>query len=145
MRWMSRSWKKLLLGMVGAMSLFPAPALAQDASGKFTLPREVRWGTVTLPAGAYSYSVEHRAGETILLRSSSGGPSVIVMASSISTVDSPGTSRLVLQQSGSQWFVASMLLSGDGEELHFSPPSKRTVVAQDASQHPAKLAALSHP
>jgi hypothetical protein len=145
MRWMSRSWKKLMLVMVSAMSLFPHPALAQDASGKFTLPREVRWGIVTLPAGTYSYSIEHRAGETILLRGSSGGPSVIVMASSISTVDAPETSRLVLQRQGSEWYVASMVLSGDGEELHFTPPSKKAEVAQDAKLHPAKLAALSHP
>jgi hypothetical protein len=145
MRWMSRSWKKLMLVAVSGMSLFPAPLLAQDASGKFTLPREVRWGAVTLPAGPYSYSVERHTAETVLLRSSTGGPSVIVMASSVSTVDAPETSRLVLQQQGGEWFVAAMVLSGDGEELHFTPPPNRTEAAQDAHLHPAKLAVLSNP
>jgi hypothetical protein len=69
MRQIQRSWKKLLLAGVSALSLFPAPALAQDAGGKFVLPHEVQWGGVSLPPGEYSYSVEHRAGATVLLRS----------------------------------------------------------------------------
>lgn len=145
MRWMNRSWKKLLLAAASALSLFPAPALAQDASGKFVLPREVQWGGISLPPGKYSYSVEHRAGETVLLRSEDGKHSLIVMASTISIVDPPAISQLLLRNEGGDWFVASMVLSIDGEELHFAPPTKRTAVAQDANLHPAKLAALSHP
>jgi hypothetical protein len=145
MRWMNRSWKKLLLAGLSALSLFPAPALAQDASGKFVLPREVHWGGVSLPPGEYSYSIEHRAGETVLLRSADGKHSLIVMPSTTSLVDPPATSQLLLRSEGGEWFVASMVLSIDGEELHFATPTKRITVAQDANLHHAKLAALSHP
>lgn len=62
MRWMNRSWKNFLLAAVTAMSLFPAPALAQDASGKFVLPREVQWGGVSLPPGEYgTVNLAHRS------------------------------------------------------------------------------------
>lgn len=143
MRLKSNSWRKLLLAAVSALSVFPAPAVDQ-ASGEFTLPWEVRWGTVALPAGSYTCLVDHGAGETVILRSSTGR-SVIVMASSMSTVDPPENSRIVLQHQGREWFVTSMVLGGDGQELHFTPASKRTEVAQDANLHPAKLAALSQP
>ena len=145
MRQIQRSWKKLLLAGVSALSLFPAPALAQDAGGKFVLPHEVQWGGVSLPPGEYSYSIEHRAGETVLLRSADGKHNLIVMPSTTSLVDPPATSQLLLRSEGGEWFVASMVLSIDGEELHFATPTKRITVAQDANLHPAKLAALSHP
>jgi hypothetical protein len=145
MRFMNGSLKKFLFLAVTGMSLFPAPVLAQDASGKFTLTKEVRWGTVMLPPGDYSYSVEHHAAETVLLRSSTARPSAIVMAASVSTVDPPGASRLVLQQQGGEWFVSSMVLGRLGEELHFTPPSKNTGVTQDANLHHARLSALSNP
>jgi hypothetical protein len=145
MRFMNGSLKKLAFLVVTAMSLFPAPVLAQDASGKFTLTKEVRWGTVMLAPGTYSYSVEHHAAETVLLRSSTARPSAIVMAASVSTVDPPGASRIVLQLQGCEWFVSSMVLGAVGEELHFTPPSKDTGVTQDENPHHAKVAALSNP
>jgi hypothetical protein len=145
MRQLHRSWKKLLLAGVSALSLFPAPALAQDASGKFVLPHEVQWGGVSLPPGEYSYSIEHRAGEIVLLRSASGKHSVIGMASTISTVDAPEKTQLLLRNEAGQWFVSAMVFSMDGEELQFAPPTKRAEVAQDTKLHPARLAALSNP
>ena len=145
MRPIHRSWKKLLLAGVSALSLFQVPALAQDASGKFVLPHEVQWGGVSLPAGEYSYSVQHRAGETVLLRSANGKHNLIVMASTVSTVDAPEKTQLLLRNEAGQWFVSAMVVSVDGEELHFPPPPRRAEVAQDAKLHPAKLAALSHP
>jgi hypothetical protein len=144
MRFMS-SLKNLVFLAVTTMSLLPAPAVAQDASGTFTLTKQVRWGTVLLPPGDYSYSVEHRAAETVLLRSSTGGPSGIVMAASVSRVDPPGASRLVLQNQGGEWFVRSMVLRGIGEELHFTSPSRATEAAQDANLRHVRLASLSNP
>lgn len=143
MRWMNLSWKKLLLTGVSVLSLFPAAAMAQDSSGKFVLPRQVRWSGVSLPAGEYSYSVEHHAGDTVLLRSANGKLGVIVMASVITMVNPPERSSLQLQSQDGEWFVASMVLSSAGEELHFATPPRRTEVAQDAKLHPA--AAVSQP
>ena len=141
MRYTSGSWKKFLFLTLTGFSLLPSAAMAEDARGKFTLAREVRWGSAKLPAGDYSYSVEHHAAGTVVLRSLNGGPGAIVLASSSSIVDSTTAPRLVLTQRGEEWVVTSMIFGGDGEELYFTPPAQ-TVVPQEAKR-PAKVAEVS--
>ncbi len=141
MRGIRNSWKKLLLLSVSGLGLLPGLAVAQDARGKFTLPRQVRWGTVTLAAGQYSYSVAH--GETVILHNSTGG-GAIVMVSTVSMTDPSQASRILLQNEGAEWFVSSMVLGANGEELHFLSPPRRSQLAQDAESR-AKLASLSKP
>jgi hypothetical protein len=121
MRYTSGSWKKFLLAAVSALSLLPSVAVAQDAKGKFTLAREVRWGTAVLPAGEYSYTIERHAAGTVMLHALSGGPSAIVLPNSSSIVGANSASRLTLTQYGGGWFVTSMTLGGDGEVLYFTP------------------------
>jgi hypothetical protein len=137
------SWKKLLLMAVTGLSILPAPAVAQSASGKFTLARQVRWGNVVLPPGDYSCSVEHRSAETVLLHNLTNRTGAIVMAASVSAVDNPIASHLVLEQTGNEWFVRSLVLSGAGEILYFNPPATRTEAAQVARLGPQK--AVSNP
>jgi hypothetical protein len=139
----NRSWKTFLLLAAGALSLLPTSAIAQDAGGKFVLPREVHWGTVTLAAGPYSYSVGLGPSQTVFLRKASGS-GVIVMATTVSMADPLATPRIVLQQQNGEWFVTSMTLGGSGEDLHFSLPSKRSEIARTAESR-AKLASLSKP
>ena len=66
MGYTSGSWKKFLFLTLTGFSLLPSAAMAEDARGKFTLAREVRWGSAKLPAGDYSYSVEHHAAGTVV-------------------------------------------------------------------------------
>ena len=143
MKGIRNSWRKLLLLAVSGLSLLPAPAMAQDARGKFTLPRQVRWGAVTLPAGQYSYSVTRGVSETVILHNSTGG-GAIVMASTVSMADSSQAPRILLHNEGAEWFVSSMVLGTDGEELHFSAPSRGSQAVQGAESR-AKLASLSKP
>lgn len=143
MRGITNSWKQLLLLAVSGLSFLPGAAVAQDARGKFTLPRQVRWGMVTLPAGKYSYSVARGVSETVILHNSTG-EGAIVMASTVSIADPSQAPRILLQNEGAEWFVSSMVLGADGEELHFLSPPRRSQVAQDAESH-AKLASLSKP
>ena len=143
MQSMGGSLRKFLLLATGALGVLPMSAIAQDAGGKFVLPREVHWGMVTLAPGAYRYSVGRGSAETVILTSASGS-GVIVMATTISTVDSSVPPRIVLQQQKGEWFVASMTLGSLGEELHFSLPLKRSEVAQVSETH-ARLASLAKP
>jgi hypothetical protein len=145
MRCRNISWRKLLLMAVTGLSVLPAPAVAQSASGKFTLVREVRWGNVSLPPGDYSCSVEHRSAETVLLHDLTNRSGAIVMASSVSTVDNPTESQLVLEQKGNEWFVRSLVLSGTGEVLYFNPPATRTETGQLARLGPRKTSTVSNP
>lgn len=135
-------WKHALLVAITALSLLPASAIAQDASGKFTLSRQVRWGMVTLPPGDYTYSIEYGSADTVFLRNAAGS-AMIVLVASVSTAD-PDADRLILQNRGGEWFVSSLMLTGPGEELHFNVP-KATLVAQDAPSRRTRLAGLSKP
>jgi len=115
--------------------------MAQVAKGKFTLAKEVRWGRAVIPAGKYSYSVERHAVGTVMLHCLGGGPSAIVLSTSSSIVDTSAPPRLLLTRHGRDWFVTSMILGGDGEELHFTPHITATPL-QDKTA-PAKVAVIS--
>jgi hypothetical protein len=145
MRCRNISWRKLLLMAVTGLSILPAPAVAQSASGKFTLVREVRWENVLLPPGNYSCSVEHRSAETVLLHNLTNRTGAIVMATSVSTVDNPTKSQLVLEQKGNQWFVRSLVLSGTGDVLYFNPPATRPETERVARLGPQKTSTVSNP
>ena len=121
MRYASGSQKKFLLFVASLMSLLPSAVVAQNARGKFTLAKQVRWGTAVLPAGEYSYKVERHAAGAVMLRNLNGGPSAIVLSTSSSIADPGAAPRLLLTQHGQDWFVTSMILGGDGEQLHFAP------------------------
>lgn len=136
--------RKLFLAAATALSLLPAPAMAQSPSGKFTLVREVRWGNVVLRPGDYNYSVEHHSAETVLLRNMTNGTGAIVMAASISEIDSP-KSQLVLERNGNDWFVRSLALSGTGEVLYFNPPTVRVDTGQVAGLGQQRGSAISNP
>ena len=141
MRYTSGSWKKFLFITLTSLSLLPSTALAEDARGKFTLAREVRWGMAVLPAGDYSYTVEHHAAGTVVLRSLSGGPSALVLASSSSLAASTVAPRLMLVQRGHDWYVTSMIVEGGGEELYFTPLV--TAAHLQEGRRPAKVAEVS--
>jgi len=141
MRYTSGSWKKFLFVALNVLSLLPTAVMAEDARGKFTLAKEVRWGSAVLPAGDYSYSVTHHATGTVVLRSLNGGPNAIVLASSSSIVDSSAAPRLILTQRGEGWVVTSMIVGGEGEELYFTP-SLPAAIPQEAKL-PAKVAEVS--
>jgi hypothetical protein len=66
------------------------------------------------------------------------------MANNISTMDPSDSPKILLQQQGGEWFVVSMQLGGEGEELHFAPPPKRSEIARDTESR-TKLASISKP
>jgi hypothetical protein len=137
------SLSKLLFAAATMLSLSSAPAAAQQGSGKFTLAKDVRWGGAVLPAGEYSYSLEHKTGQLLFVRSTNGGASAIVLVKSTSLVNDHQRDQIVLQRSGDDWFVSSMVITSLGQELSFSSPSTHTEPAKNGAS-PAKVAALSN-
>jgi hypothetical protein len=118
--------------------------MTQDASGKFTLAREVRWGTAVLPAGEYTYWLEHPAGQVLFVRNTNGKMGAIVLVKSASLVNDSEHNRIVLQRAGDDWFVSSMVITRLGQELSFGAPTARTEAAKNGNT-PAKVVALSNP
>jgi hypothetical protein len=145
MRFFANStFNKWLFAAISVLALFPASAVASAASGKFTLTREVHWGNVVLPAGDYTYSLEHRGSPVLLLRAASGAPGFIVMARTIDSVATESDS-LVLQRHGDEWFVSEMVVGSVGEQLSFSTPAVHTETARKTRPGADKLASLSKP
>ena len=133
---------KAALAALTFASLLADSALAEDAAGKFVLAHPVRWGSANLAPGEYTYKVEHKAQELLLIRAASGAPGFMVLCTSVSSVTPGAPNSLKLERMGDEWFVSSMSLPELDEELHFQPPS-RTEVTRAASA--SKMASLSHP
>jgi len=55
---MSTVLRLLLMGVLVA-GFNAKPTSAQVFQGKFTLPSAIRWGQATLPAGDYSFTLDH--------------------------------------------------------------------------------------
>ena len=140
----SSSIAKLLFALVTVLGVASVPAMAQDASGKFRLGKEVRWGTAVLPAGEYTYWLEHPAGQVLFVRNTNGKMGAIVLVKSASFVNDSEHNRIVLQRAGDDWFVSSMVVTILGQELSFGAPTVRTEAAKNGNI-PAKVAALTHP
>ena len=102
------------------------PALAQESKGAFTIPREVHWGGLVLPAGTYEYSVEHHAAEVLLLRPKAGGNGSFLLASAVSRPDQFMPSQLTIERRGADWYVTSMVVGDFGEVLQFRAPAEPT-------------------
>jgi hypothetical protein len=135
---------RLFLAVTTLLSLSAISARGQEASGKFTLAKEVRWGGAVLPAGDYTYLLEHPTGQVLFVHNTNGQTSAIVLVKSASLVNSGARDRIVLQRSGDDWFVRSMIITSLGQELSFGAPSTRTETAKNKSGA-AKVAALSTP
>lgn len=135
---------RLLFAAVIALVVSSIPAAAQQASGKFTLSKDVRWGSAVLPAGEYTYALQHETGQLLFLRSANGETGAIVLVKSATLVSDLEHDRIVLQRSGDDWFVSSMVISEIGQTLSFGSPGARSEAAKNGAV-PAKVAALSIP
>ncbi len=132
------SVSKMLFAVLAVLTLSTIPAVAQEASGKFTLAKEVRWGSAVLPAGEYTYALEHQTGQVLFVRNTNGRANAIVLVKSASLVNEGERDRLVLQRNGDDWFVSSMVITNLGQVLSFGAPSTHSEPAN-------KVAALSTP
>jgi hypothetical protein len=119
----------LALAVVASSAL---PALAQESKGEFTIPREVHWGTLVLPAGSYAYSVEHHASEVLLLRPKAGGTGHFLLANAVSRSDEPMPNELTIERRGTGWYVTSIVVNDFGETLLFRAPAIEAVADSGA-------------
>jgi len=137
----SFSFVGALLLLLGALSFSPILAGAESsAAGRFTLPVEARWGTVTLPAGDYQYSVEYRGASTIVfVRGTAGEPCAMFLAHSIEPNNGAGKSDLVLTRKGDTMFVTSLHVKELGLTLDYTIPAvAMETVAARMSQPPVR-------
>ncbi len=130
MRSLAKVFTRFAVLTVLACSLLSGFALAESASGQFTLPGETHWSTVTLPAGDYRYSVQLSGPMTVVLvRSTSGRPAAMFATSSVSELSSSDVDRLVLDHVGGQRYVKSFHLKQLGVVLNYKAAGEEGGVA----------------
>jgi hypothetical protein len=110
---------------LSALSFAPSLASAQDEGGAFTLPHEVCWQNVVVPAGNYRFSVQPRGpAELLTLTKTTGKPaSFMLFANEVENVNGSETARLVIQSKFGKSYVSAMDLPQFEVTLHFAAPA----------------------
>jgi hypothetical protein len=110
---------------LSACTFMPSPAHAQDDGGTFTLPHEVRWQNVIVPAGDYRFSLQPMGpSEMLKLSKISGAPaSFMILVNDTSVADVSKTASLVIDSKMGQSYVSAMNLPQFEVALHFATPA----------------------
>jgi hypothetical protein len=107
-------------------------ANAQQAShGKFNLPVESQWGRALLPAGEYSFTLDHARPDGMFIVHGNGTSFIIPVMRGISTGKTSRDSSLLLVTAGSTPTIRSVYLGHLGMTAYFpAQRSKQSIVAQ---------------
>jgi len=118
-----------LLFVASAIALAPQVAMALgDEVGKFTLPVEVHWGEVVLPAGAYSISADTRNSTTMMCVHKQGSPGASYFIPAVEQETIPASfqkTQLVLGEKDGTVYVKDLQLGGEGLQLHYATPKSK--------------------
>lgn len=137
--------KKHLVFSVLLLLITTLHVAAQDASGKFTLTHEARWGTAVLPAGSYSATVHSGPVPYVLVSSlDRNAVSIMAVANYIESA-SCKTSSLQLEQNEGKWDVRSLCLESSlaaffGKAAFFANRTERAINQRPAAAQVASLA-----
>jgi hypothetical protein len=118
--------------VLSALNLAPGLASAQDESGRFTLPHEVRWQNAMVPAGDYSFTLQSVGpSEMLRLRKLSGAPaSFMLMVNDTEVGTDSDTARIRLASKSGVSYVSTMNLPQSDVALHFAAPRVEKEIAQ---------------
>ena len=109
--------------VLGALVLFllAGMASAQTVRGKFALPAEVRWGTVTLQPGEYTFIKEGAHGGDMLQVIKGGRIVALVIPQAHNPLDG-GPSALVIESNANGKTVTEMRLPDALAVFYYAPP-----------------------
>lgn len=108
------------------------PVFAQEASGKFTVSHETRWGSAVLPAGNYFVSVHSGPVPYVVVTSEKNAGSIMAMAQYVTSGDCK-TSGLELEQADGSWNVRSLCFQSQTAVYFGKPKSTNMVTAKAAT------------
>jgi hypothetical protein len=108
-------------------------ASAQDAwKGTFTLPFEARWGQIVLPAGEYSFTLDHAlVGSIVTIQAETGQTLGFVQTQGIYDRQTFDRSELILVRSGGNYTIRALRLAELGLTLEYSvPKTEKQLITQ---------------
>jgi hypothetical protein len=133
---------RAVLFMMCAVAALSTLGNAETVRGTFKLPVQAQWVTMLLEPGDYEFSVDTRAGGSIVMvRSLDSRWSGIAMSESSGYEAKPG-SGLRLSKSEGVTYVKALYLGDLGVELHFGTP-KMSKAAKLAKSQTATMVSAS--
>jgi len=118
-----RSQVMLLVVVTLAVCAFAAAANAQATyTGTFTLPHEVHWGNVVLPAGNYSIIMDSPSTPALVL-SANGETSMFTTVPTIADSEK-GAAAITVTVNGNERIVRSLNLPHLGQSFMYKPLTK---------------------
>ena len=113
------------------------PLSAQDASGRFTVAHETRWGTAVLPAGNYLVSLRSGPVPYVIVTSDAHSDVAIMAVGEFLDTSQCKTSSLVLEQKAGAWEVSSLCFASS-LTLHFATNHTAAAAPQMAAVSESK-------
>jgi hypothetical protein len=112
----------IAIGLIAAC-VAASPASAQNVfQGSFTLPQEARWGSATLPAGDYTFTLKSTAlPAQVTLYGPNGG--CFIMSSSTDRKDMDKPSNLKIERHGFTSYIKELYLADLHLKLNYHVPS----------------------
>jgi hypothetical protein len=115
----------LMLGLMVSLLWAAVANAAPLYRGRFTLPYEVRWGQVVLPAGDYLLGFQDIGTRVfVLIRDAKSGKDIAFVAP-LGNSDAKGTSALLIAGEGNHRVVHSLRLAELGEVFSYEPALAR--------------------
>ena len=134
---------RTVLFAVSAVAALSVLANAETVHGSFKLPVQAQWGTMLLAPGDYEFSVDTRAGGSIVMvRSLDSQWSGMAMSGSSSGYEAKPGSGLRLSRSEGLTYVKALYLGDLGVELNFGTP-RMNKAAKLAKSQTASMASAS--
>ena len=129
---------------LSALNFAPALASAQDEGGRFTLPHDVHWQNVDVPAGDYRFSVQLMGpSRMLMLTKVTGTPaSFMLLVTDVASSKGFETPGLVIDSKLGKRYVSAMNLPEFDVDLRFSTPA--TSGKEVAFLHTASAASPGH-
>ena len=120
---------------LSTLTFLPSPATAQSPHGQFTLPHEVRWQNVVVPAGDYKFSLTAGGAIGVLtLTKITGTPAgFLFMVKDTDEIKPAGASQLVLERTSTGSYVSAMQLPQFVVALHFAVPEEKLLRAENTA------------
>jgi hypothetical protein len=135
---LNRSFKLVApLGLALLAGCFTANlASAQEAfKGSFTLPFEARWGTVVLPAGEYSFTLDRGVvGGRVTITTEDRQAAGFVLNQGVYDRQTIDHSELILVRDGGNYTVRALRLEDRGLTLEYSVPMTEGQLITQAPQ-----------
>lgn len=130
----------LLLSLISSLA-FPAHAGATPVmAGKFTISSAVKWGSVMLPAGEYTFAVEDNVSPPkVMIFAADGTGKGIVVPAFVSEIKKTDSGKMTLEVRDGQRVVTALYVERMGIVLHYDAGRANVEVAQKKAAPDGKM------